>query len=723
MKIQLPRQSALLSIAAALSGALILAACGGGGGGGQPTPEPTPAPTSSAVIIGTAAYGAAVANATIRITDRTGASACTNDPITTDASGAYRCSLSAASQAPFAVLVTDPDNLVNPMISILSTKPATGSETTANVTPLTTAIAAQLDTNKDPFALIKDPAALANVSVSTLNTIKANVIQQLASVLTDAGVDPATFDPISTPFTGGNRTGVDKMLDQVRVTFDNGAPQLSNVLNPGAPSVPMAGITTAPAVAVSAVTTTFTLAELDFAKTELERCFAVPAATRAPNPDTTNRLLNGVATECQDFVASAGDAPNVNIDFLHNGYAPEAYFYGLLTSSDMDGAKVSLPELLRYTTRSDGRDEALINIKFRDKNGYIDNRILTAKKFPGSRTSGTQWWLIGNQRSYDAFIRSSVRQREQMISQSVLDSTTTFNNAARSRFETGLEIFIQRPNNGGTVNFNNNPNGNGIRYVRVKGPGLPTAGLVYADVAANLPQSWMGILNATGTIPNDTTSTQQFAGMNGVGVTSNIFNIQRTQGITGTQAFTIRPNPNQSAANQAANTPQWAHPAMYGAAPSNTWTFDLSQAPVWSLYNFEVFNGTSTVANTTFTARIVTPIMPAAFAATQQWNAFTAASRALVSDGAVATSSVDIAWTQNTLAERIGSINAYSFSSSGLINSSSLNVPKGTFIRNAPAVGGQFPAISISNNQNGRTLQIRHSMLDGSYKDHMIQFN
>jgi hypothetical protein len=722
MKIQLPRQKVLLSIAATLSGALILTACGSGGGGGSgASGSATAALDNSPTIVGTAAYGAAVANATVRITDRSGNSACSNDPITTDASGAYQCRLTAASQAPFAVLVTDPDNLVNPMISILATKPPMGSNTTANITPITTAIAAQLDPNKDAFALIKDPASLANVSTPTLATIKSNVVQQLANVLTDAGVNPATFDPVSTPFTGGNRTGVDKMLDQVRVTFDNGSPQLSNVFNPGAASVPMAGVNTAPAVSTSTLTTTFTLAELDFAKTEPERCFAVPAATRAPNPNTVTRQLTSVAPECQDFIASAGDAPNVDIDFLQSGYAPEAYFYNLFTNSDMDGAKFNLPELMRYTTRADGRDEALLNMKFRDKNGFIDNRILTAKKFPGSRSPATksQWWLIGNQRAYDAFIRSSVRQREQMIAQSVLDGTTTFNNAARSRFETGLEIYIRRPGFAST----NNPNTPDIRYVRVKGPGLPTAGLVYADVAASLPQDWMGILNATGSIPNDTTSTKQLAGANGIGVTGNIFNIQRTQGITGTAAFTIRPNPNQAAANQAANTPQWAHPAMYGDTPSNSWTFNLSQAPAWSLYTFEVFKGTSTVADSTFTARILTPIMPAAYSATQQWHSFTSAARALVSDGAAAASSADIAWTPNTLAERIGSVNVYSFSTLGQINSSSLNVPKGIFTMNAPAVGGQYPALSINSNQNGRTLQIRHVMLDGSYKDHLIQFN
>lgn len=45
MKIQLPRQTMLLSIAVALSGSLILAACGGGGGDSTPAPSPTPSST------------------------------------------------------------------------------------------------------------------------------------------------------------------------------------------------------------------------------------------------------------------------------------------------------------------------------------------------------------------------------------------------------------------------------------------------------------------------------------------------------------------------------------------------------------------------------------------------------------------------------------------------------------------------------------------------------
>jgi hypothetical protein len=692
--------------------AATLAACGGGGsgGGGDATP-----PASSA-LTGTAAIGAALANGTVQVTDRTGTSVCTNTQVTTDASGRYRCVLSATAQSPFVIVVTDPDGLVSPMISVLAAGPAPGTESVANVTPLTTAIVAQLVPGKDPFTLVGDPAAVAAIDATTLEAIKANVVSQLAAVLVDVGVDPATFDPITSVFTGGSGTGADKMLDQVRVTFDNGAPTLSNVLNPGAPAVPMANASTTspPTVAASAVASTFDIRDLDIAKTELERCFALPAALRAPNPDTTNRRLTALAAECEGFAAEAGD-PGVDIDFRNNGYDTAAYFYGLLTSSEMDGARFNLPELMRYITRPDGRDEAVLNLKFRTAAGFTGNRILTAKLFPGSRPGGSQWWLIGNQRPVDAFIRAAIRQREQTIPQALLDSNPAFNNAARNRFEVGLEIFVHRPNNGVTVANPNNPN-NAVRYVRVKGPGLPVAGLMLADVAAGLPQTWMGILNATGGNPNEVVAPQQFAT-----TSANIFRIQRTRGLTGADALTLRPNPGVGSA--IPGFVDWAHPTMYGEAPDALWQFNLAQVPAWSLYEFEVFCDTATVPCHTFSTRITTPLLPAAYASTQQWHAFAPVSRAFVADGAPAVATAEIAWAPNSLAERVDSVNAYSFSPSGPVNSPSTVVPRGSFGITVPAIGGDFPAVSVSDSTRGRTLQLRHLMLDGSYKDHLIQFN
>jgi len=685
---------------------LALVACGGGGGA---------APSAASTLIGTAATGAAVANAVVTVRDRGGASTvCTNDsPVMTNESGAYTCTLSAQSQAPFVVGVTDPAALVDPMVSIVANKPAPGASATANVTPLTTAIAAQLNAG-DAFAAIRDPGTLASLNLASLSAITANVVAQLAPVLQAAGIDPARFDPARTPFVGGSGAGADQILDQVRVTFDGGVPYLSNVLNAAAPPVPMAGTVSSgiATVAVPSVTGTFSFSELDFAKTELERCFSVPVALRAPNPDTANRRLQGVASECQNFVASAGDAPNVDIDFLNNGYSAETYFYSLFTSEDMDGARFNRPELMRYVTRADGRDEAVLNIKFQDKSGFSGNRILVAKKFPGSRTGGTQWWLVGNQRPIDAFIVTSMTRREQTIPQSVLDSSTAYDEVPRSRYDVGLQIFIHRPNNGGTVNNPNNPN-NALRYVRVTGPGLPTAGLVFGDLAAVRTQNSMSFLNNTGSIPSAVTSTQQFASDIG-----NIFRLQRTVGIDGADATALRGNPGVWSALEADRQINWAHPRLYGENVDSAWRFDAATVPAWSLYTFEAFCGSGTTPCHTFTSRIVTPLTPATALAHQPWHSFTPASRAYVLDGAAATKQVDVAWNVNPLAQRIGSVSVGSN-----IAGAGATVPVGSFSQTVLLGSGVFPALSIGDLSDSRQMKLRYQTLDGTYKEQDLRFN
>lgn len=684
--------------------ALSLAACGGGGGGadddaGTPPSPPPPPPAPIAMLSGTVATGAALSGATLSITDRSGANACANAPLTADSTGAYSCTLLATAAAPVVLAATDPAGLVAPMVSLSATLPAAGASATVNVSPLTTGIAALLAPNMDAFALVREPATLAAIDASALAAVKANVARQLADVIASVGgVDAASFDPMATPFVGGSNTGVDKLLDQVRVTFENGAPVLSNALNTAAPAVPMANAaaTTPPSVAASAVAG-FSVTELDIFKTAFEACFAVPAATRPG------------AAACDGILVD--DAPSTLTGgalYLNSGSNGEQAFGALVASADMDGARFNRPELLRYTPVTGGQDQAVINLKFSDKNGVGDNRILTVKKYPGSESAArsSAWWLYGNQRAVNAYIRASVRKQEQLLP----EAFQVQNNVGPSRFQTGLEIFVARAGRG--------PNSEGLRYVRVKGPGLPNAGLVLADVVG-LPHNWMTIFNTTGTIPAD----QQFA--NG---TQNIFYLQRSLGITGADAFQLRGNPNQAAA-----TPgflNWAHPSMYGETPSATWRFDLSRVPSWSRYSFELFyaatpgGATETTPRLSFNSSIVTPVLPAAYAATQQWNEIPAATRALASDGAPAASTLTLDWTVNPYAQRVDSINVYSFSeATGIVNSPSIAVRKGASSQAATADGGgQFPALTTSTYAN-RTLQWRYKMLDGSYKDQTLQFN
>jgi len=688
--------------------ASLLTACGGGGG------SASPAQTAASSVTGTVATGAALVGGVVSVVDRSGASACTNAPVTTDASGAYTCVLGAASQAPMVVVVTDPSGLVSPLVSLVGSKPAAGAGAQTNVTPLTTAIAAQLDVNKDPLAWLKNPAALAELNAGTLDAVTDKVVTQLAGVLQSVGVDAATFDPFTTPFAAGSGQGADAVLDQVRVSFVDGVPYLLNVLTPDAPAVPMAGVdTTTPAsVSVSAVATAFAISELDVFKSEMERCFAVPSAERAPSPDTVNRRLAGVAAACQNFVASVGDAPNVTVDFLNNGYDAASSFYSLFTSADMDGASVNRPELMRFEQHEDGQHEAYLNIKFVDKNGYPGNRILLAKKFPGSRAQAeSQWWLIGNQRPLDAYIRPAVVHREQTIAQSVLDESPFFDDAVRSRVEVGLQIYVYRPNNGDTVVNPNNPN-NAVRYVRVTGPGLPTGGVVMADVSVSEGRSDMSFLNTTGSIP--ATASPQQAENSG-----DIFRLQRTRGIG--DAATLRTNP--AVAENAISSPNWAHPLMYGQTPSSDWQADLSAVVVGAEYTFEAFCTSPTVPCHTFAVQLPTSLVPAMSAVRQPWASLTAAARGFLTDGAAATSTVNVAWSAPTLLEQVASVYAQGFNPTLFVDGSA-RVAAGSTNQSVTANAGRaYPAIALTDNQTHRAIRLQYVVLDGSHKEQWMHYN
>lgn len=685
--------------AVVLAAGMTLTACGGGGGGGDaaPAPEPT-APPQAAALTGTAAIGAALAGGEVTVLDSTGAPACdAGSELTTGATGAYRCVLKATAAAPFVVAVADPAGLVDSMLSVAARRPGAGETSTVNVSRLTTAIVAQVVPNRDAFALTRDAAQLTALDLQALESVKGKVVTQLAPVIREVGLDPAGYDPIATPFTGGSNAGADALLDQVIVRFENGAPVLANVLAPQAP-VPMADAATAvPAPVAASAVDGFSMQELNFVETALEACFAVPATARPGHG-----ACSGIVVD--DAPAALTGAAR----FLNNGFSTQVGGLGpLLGDPDMDGARFNPPELLRFVQRADGRHHAVVNLKFADGRGNPDNRIWVLKKFPGTRTADrpSDWWVYGNQRPLNFRVRAAIRQQEQMIPPGDQGAY----GAGPSRYQTGLEIYIARPC---ADTLRQCPNTADLRYVRVKGPGLPPAGLVFADVGS-LPQSWMAILNANGTIPTGPHQT--------VNSSNNIFWLQRSRDVAGADAFRIRPNPFVAQATPTFNF--WAHPAMYGEPASSTWSFDLSRVPAWSEYTFEVFRGDQTTTSEIYTASIVTPVVPAAYAATQQWHAITPQTKALAAPGAPAATTLDLAWTVNPYAQRIESVQAYSGGGGKVVNSSSRPVPKGASSQTVTAVGGEFPALSLSTPGLHRFLQMRYKMVDGSYKDMGASFN
>lgn len=703
----------------ALGLSLLVAACGGGSDGNSGNSPPDPVAT----LTGTAAIGAALSGGVVQVLDRTGASACSNSSLTTDLQGRYTCNLTTSSRAPMVVVVTDPAGLLNPMVSVLAQKPTPGASATSNVTPLTTAVVAQVaGPDRNPFAFVESPDLLANLDTAALGLVSSNLVAQLASVLPMLGLDDS-FDPLTTPFVGGSGTGGDGLLDQVRVSFVNGGIELSNALNPNAPSVPMAGTDTSAVATISAplaVTGGFAVSELDFAQTELQRCFAVPSATRASSPDMVGQLLTSVAPECENFIANAGDAPYVDLDFRHNGYGPEAYFYRSFTSAFMDGARFNRPELLRFEPRANGRHIAVLNLKYTDAAGFPGNFILVATKFPGSRPAGqSQWWLTGNQRAVDASITTDVRRRDQTIT-----DFDTYQNAGGGRFDNGLRIAIRR----GSLATPNNPN-TGIWYVRVRGPALPTAGMVLADLPIGAASDLMGFLSADGVIP---AGPQQLAG---VGATITL-RLQRTVGLEGASARTLRPNPNvgtplSSSVSFALN---FAHPNMYGQAANSSWQPDVSGVVPWATYTFEAFDGSSTtVPVRTWTAPLVAPLVPATQAVFLPWHGRGASTTQFLTLGAPAVGTVTVDWVNNPLAERVQTVWAQSYLNSSNapgatvsdeVFSDFVSVPRGatSALVTAAGTGAQWQSL-VPPTTTSRIVTLQYQMLDGSRKQEQRFFN
>ena len=199
--------------AAALAALTALAACGGDDG----APAATTPAAATVTLTGTAATGAAIANAKVTATNARGVAA-------TALSGADgKFSLSIAEAAPFALSVTDAAGK-----AWYSYAQAGG---VANITPLTTL--ALLDANgQKPLAdLIKSWGTASLTAESVLASAK-KLNANLRTLMAAQGLDANTLNVFSAAFAA-NHTGLDALLDASRVSFDCSATACSQrILSP-----------------------------------------------------------------------------------------------------------------------------------------------------------------------------------------------------------------------------------------------------------------------------------------------------------------------------------------------------------------------------------------------------------------------------------------------------------------------------------------------------------
>lgn len=658
-------------------------------------------------IDGVAAVGAALANANVLVTDTTGTNACAQGSIVTSGTGAFSCSVLAGRSAPFVITVSDPSGAYPPMVSVATTMPEGGTTLVANVTPLTTAIAAQLAPNGDPLSLRANPAL---VDAAALATVTSQVLRQLAQVLSAIGA-PADYNPFTTQIVAGSLTQggntADQVIEVLRFTTVNGVTYVSTVDN-AAGAVPLATATTTPPTLPAPTPALLSLQDsLRLVVNRLGDCFALPVSTRVLAVDMSIPANQGgpsvtsVAPACQEIA---------HPDYLTNGYRFGQRFYRLLSDATMVGASFSPAEITLFvddTTAADS-DFAIVNIRYVAANGIVGNFMESVRKLPGSATAThpSDWWPYGNRQPVDSTIRSFIRLN---IQRAPNPGTAPFADASASRFESGIELYVNK----------DGPGSAGMRAARITGPGLPPAGVVLTrpDPAIITDQTWLNVRRKDGlTDPASAT----FAGNVG-----DIFRLQRTEGIDGAAATTVRPNPN---AQNADNTqfPNWAHPLDFGLPPGTANFIDFATLKAQDVYTIEIYYDGEVVPRHTFTKRRATAIIPATYAVNLRWLSLTPGTLGYLTPGdplAASQASMALSWNADPFAETIDSVGVFA-SGAGQSVADSL-VPVGPGATGATAVApasAVFPALT-GDGTSGRSILLRYRMLDGSYKDSSIRFN
>lgn len=660
-------------------------------------------------IRGTAAVGAALANANVSVTDTAGANVCAEARVVTNGIGNFDCTVRAGVTAPFLVVVTEPFGAYPPMVSVVATAPAAGSVLVASATPLTTAIVGQLAPNGNALSVLANPALL---NLATLANITAKVLTQIAPVLAAVSAPPG-YNPFTTPIIAGtaNQAGntADAVIEMLRFFSVNGVPQISTVDNP-AGAVPIAGPNTAnPLVLAAPAPGALGLAQsLRLFTDTYNQCFALPVASRALAVNTSIPTNAGGPSVTQMAPACAAVA---RANYLQGGFAFGQRYYGLLRDAKMVGAKFSLPEVMLYIddTSVADNDVAVLNFRFLDNAGVADNLIEVLRKIPGSATAAhaSDWWIQGNGDPIDSLVRSYVRRSEQLVPN---PGQAPFQNAGASRFEAGIEVFINK----------DGPGSAGMRAARVKGPGLPPAGLVYTrpDPAAITDQNWLNIRRKDGAVdPASATFSNA----------PNIFVLHRTQGTSGAAASATQPNPNAGNANNTQFV-NWAHPLDYGAALGTATEAYVNFAALkaHNTYTFEIYYDGEVAPRHVLSKIMLTAVTPATFARNLEWVDLSAATKDYLNPAhalAASQTTMTLNWMVNPFAETVRSAGVYTLGGGQSINSTIIGVSRGATTATATAPAGfAFPALT-NDGSSGRTIQLRYRMLDGAYKDSMTRFN
>lgn len=427
----------LSNLAAALLSAALLTVAGCGGGSTPPTPV-----TPSITLSGVAATGAAFIDAVITVIDSTGAVVGTSEPVGTD--GVYAVTLSANAKAPFVLVAsrTDANGDTQTLVSVVES----ATQTSANVTPITTLIASRLSSSGDPTKLDEELAAgTVEITPQAVADTVAEVKAILAPLLAATGT--ADANPLTDSFTTDG-TGYDRLLDSISITIVPASDTSSNIeiavksatesdappsivftSNASLGTITTTNAITSSSIAGSNISSDTLLEEGASVKiaaflTDLTGCYAVPLEQRIDGATATDTQINGtasavIAPACRNVFHNSDPAT-----FLSNGrvVASNGAFSGLFRRG---ATGVVFSQGVFELARSNG--DWVIGYKSRDAGGAETYDSLVVRKGEDGKLR-----LIGNQYQYPGGV-SAYQQLRRFI---------TLNQEAYSYYSTGYTLNV-----------------------------------------------------------------------------------------------------------------------------------------------------------------------------------------------------------------------------------------------------------------------------------------
>jgi hypothetical protein len=593
---------------------IALGACGGGGGGGGGaalSPALQNALTEFNISLtdifvdgrggdgggggvgGGAGDGAPIKRATVYAIDRNGI----QYTGLTDDNGNFLVTTAGTMTAPIIVKVIDPAGKV--LTSIINENITAGVFKRVMVNPLTDKIVSDI---LDPSVAGTDKTFDGSkVDVSKLNQAIIDLRTSVAAALSSVGVTTtATFNPITDNYVY-NGNGVDAIIESISHKRNpvTGVTQLavkSTAANANTTTgvVSETFITSLTPLATTQVVLNSSL-ELTYEKlsnfvSEINYCLA-----------NANSTVPAVVARCDDdtnrFFFSAG--------YKQNSMDVDEDFKTLLSESDRSGIKDSIfknPVIL-YTGKypestATFNDLALVEFTIRQpRTGPLAGNIATPLEYPKyvvfkrddvqTNSRAGNWIAHGNQRKYDisiepSFIRFTNRNTASNFNaingnpDHVYSSIRMFGNP--NKFNTSTRLWESAD----------------IKAMRVKGPGLPAAGMVITASNVCGANTYLAVHNQTGTIsPGAMTTT----------LAQNDFRLNA-----------IRPDgsalygqffPSSVGTAGSSQGQSWAIPPLQDA--------NFSDLKAYSLYTFEIFlnsNPSTTLPNDIEYVRNLAPILP-----------------------------------------------------------------------------------------------------------------